>query len=114
MIRKNVTRREHSYREQTENRESNYRGHSITIPMERRVEQANKIQENVIFHISKLEKMLQTDSQGTEKPITEAPLIDVTIEHRERANKYSNSSSSVYSSYDSLRSPLVVANFIFF
>ena len=41
-IRKNVTEnRQRTYREQTDNRETNYRGHSIAIPMEHRVEQAN-------------------------------------------------------------------------
>ena len=37
-IRKNIT-----YREQTENRETNYRGHSVTVLMERRVEGANRV-----------------------------------------------------------------------
>ena len=60
-IRKNVTDRERTENRQTD-REFNYRGHSIAVPMEHRVERANTMK---IYDQKKCNKQ-RTDGEQTE------------------------------------------------
>ena len=49
-LEKNVTYRQRTDREPTENRETNYRGHFITVPMERQVERANIVKNGTAYY----------------------------------------------------------------